>query len=294
MSEPSKLTVIIVSWNVKAHLIQCLDSLIDHSNGSKITVVDNASTDGSAALIRDQYPSVQLIVNDTNRGFAAAVNQGISRTTDGDILLLNPDCIIKPNAIEYCLDKITNDHNFGIIGCRLRNSDGSIQGSVRRFPKASDQILILLKLHRIFPNLKPLRRYFMTDFDYYSAQKVDQVKGAFFMISRDLINKIGLFDERFWIWFEEVDYCRRAKLAGFSVFFTPAVEVIHASGESFQYIQSIRRQRYFSASLIKYFSKYHPGWPTRLVRLFVPVGYFIALMAMPLFIFKKKYPLSNG
>jgi len=294
MPESIELTIIIISWNTRAYLERCLDSLADCSAPLKIIVVDNASSDGSGALVKARFPGVNLICNDTNRGFAAAVNQGISRTSGGAILLLNPDCVVKPGSIEYCLNKLKTDRQIGIIGCLLRNVDGSIQGSVRHFPGLVDQALILLKLHRVFPNLTALRRYFMSDFDYGAEQRVDQVKGAFFMVARDVIDRIGLFDERFWIWFEEVDYCYRAKQAGFAVMFTPVVEIVHASGESFQSVWTVKRQKLFTSSLVKYFNKYHKGWRAYLIRACVPISYVIALLATPLFIFRKKYLLPNG
>ncbi len=252
------VSIIIVSWNVRRHLRQCLQSLYQTDQGVRfeVIVVDNNSSDGSAAMVTQKFPRVHCIRNKTNRGFAAACNQGIRRSRGSAIVLLNPDTEVKADAIGSLYGFLQTKDQTGICGGKILNFDGTVQPSVRRFPDLCSQLMIALKLHRIFSNNTCLRSYVAHDFDYDKAQKVDQVMGAFFMISRDLINAIGLLDEHYYIWFEEVDYCRRACNAGYQIYYYPEAVIQHHRGASFRKLNPLTKQFIYIRSMQYYFFKH--------------------------------------
>lgn len=253
------LSVIVVSWNVKPLLKRCIASIRSDAPGAEIIVVDNASHDGSADMVADE-PGVHLIRNVTNRGFAAATNQGLRVASRGTLLLLNPDAALQPGASTALVAYLRDHPIVGIVGPRLIDSDGTTQRSVRAFPQLSDQLLILLKLHRLIPHMPSLRRYFMYQFDASRTQSVDQVMGAAFAFRRDVLDRVGTFDESFFVWFEEVDYCRRVVDAGLSVHFLAEPSVTHVGGASFRQLLAVPEQLQFIRSLLRYFWKHQPRW----------------------------------
>jgi hypothetical protein len=296
------LSVVIVTWNVRDYLEKCLDSLIStnlpqiprqaqdkfFSNEFEIFVVDNASTDGSVEMVREKFPQVHLIVNKENLGFAKANNQAIRKAKGEFILLLNPDTEFfssnqgiplrqladrdnKGGALEKMVKFMEIHPDCGIVGCKLLNSDGSLQPSVRRFPTLLSQVITLTKAPNIFPWL--IKKYLGLDIDYNKTQEVDQIMGSFFMIRRKVIEQIGLLDENFWAWFEEVDYCKRAKKAGWKIYYYPEVEVIHHKGQSFS--QLVNRQRQFNKSLLYYFKKHHSFFAWFILWLMQPLSLFL-------------------
>ena len=254
------LSIIIVSWNVESLLKKCLASIYQYTRGItfELFVIDNASTDSTCHAISENFPQVKLIRNSKNLGFSAANNQGLRQAQADYLLLLNPDTELKEDSLSQMLQFMKNHQNCGISGCRLNNTDGTIQNSVRRFPGFIDQICILLKIHHLLPRLPPLRRYFANDFDYRQEQTVDQVMGAFFLINRKLSDQIGLLDENFFVWFEEVDFCRRAKTAGWLVMYTPITAITHHHAQSFKQVMSVAKQKMWNKSLRFYFHKHAP------------------------------------
>ena len=249
----------------------------------EIIVVDNASSDGTVEMVSsfakatDDKAKIRVIANDKNLGFAAANNQGIKEAKGEYILLLNPDTEFIENSLEKIIAKMQSDEKIGVLGCKLLNSDKTIQPSVRRFPTVWSQLVILFKLHKIFPFL--LNSYLAKDFDHPPApslvkegestfspppvprrglgggSEVDQVMGAFFCVRKSLFDKIGLLDEGYFIWFEEVDFCRRAKQAGYKVVYWPGTSVVHHAGQSFAQQMTLKKQLWFFKSAWRYFRK---------------------------------------
>jgi GT2 family glycosyltransferase len=253
-----KLSIVIVSWNIKDLLKECLQS-IRASLGDfelEVYVVDNNSQDGTVEMMRQDFPKVKLIANDNNLGFARANNQALKQATGDYILLLNPDTKLFPDTLAKASNWLIGRPEVGIMGIRLLNADASLQPSVRRFPKFWPILLMLLKIPKILPNLKSINRYLATDFDYVREQEVDQVMGAFMLTKREVLDKVGLLDERFFIWFEEVDWCKRIKAAGYKVFYTPVAEAIHYGGKSFAQEKVATKQWNFFRSALKYFLKH--------------------------------------
>jgi GT2 family glycosyltransferase len=292
-----KLSIIIVNWNAKELLRKCLASLYHFTEGVEfeVLVVDNASHDGSPEMVASEFPSVILIRNSDNRGFGPANNEGIERARGEYLLFLNQDTELIENSFPTLLNKMDNDTRIGLLGPKLLNSDGSVQPSCRTFPTLVSQILILLKAHNAFPRIGPVKRYYMLDCDYASEREVDQLMGAAMLTRREVIDRVGNFDENFFFWFEEVDFCYRVKQAGWSIVFTPATAVIHHKGESQKALPA--RQKRFNRSLRLYFKKHKPYAEYLILLAFTPLSlllsYALALvlrLRLPFhFLKKKKY-----
>ncbi|MDZ7798396.1 MAG: glycosyltransferase family 2 protein [Patescibacteria group bacterium] len=285
-----ELSIIIVSWNVSKHLNICLNSIYKNSENIEfeIIVIDNNSKDNTLSLIKKKFPQVKLISNKKNFGFATAVNQGLAQSKGKYLLLLNPDTVLLPDTLKKSLTYMKKNHFTGVMGPKILNSDLSLQPSCRRFPTTLSQTLILLKIHHIFPKLRSLRKYLMQDFDYKESKEVDQVMGAYFLIRRSVLEKVGGFDENFYILFEEVDFCRRVKEVGLKVDFYPLVKIIHHGGESFKKVKSIRSQINFNRSLLYYFKKYHSSFSYYWLALLTPLSLFLALLTPFFAVFQRK------
>jgi hypothetical protein len=269
-----KLSIIIVNWNTKTHLKWCLYYVYRRTRriDFEIFVVDNASKDNSAEMVEKGFPEVNLIRNKKNLGFAKANNQAIKKAKGEYILLLNSDTKILDQALVKMVELMDKNARVGILGCKLLNPDGTLQPSCRRFPSLKSQTLILLKLHNLLPNLKAIRDYYTLDWKYNKTKKVDQVMGACFMVRKKVFEEIGLLDEKYFIWFEEVDFCKRAKDAGWDTYFLPNAQVVHEKAASFDQLLNLKRQIWFNNSLLRYFKKHER------------FGSFIALLGL--------YPIS--
>ncbi|MFH1866799.1 MAG: glycosyltransferase family 2 protein [Patescibacteria group bacterium] len=250
----SNLSVIIVSWNVRDKLRRCLQAVLAEKP-FEILVIDNGSQDDSAEMVRQDFPKVKLITQSTNLGFAKASNMGIKQARGEIILLLNPDTEIYLGSLAAAIDFFQQNNKVGIVGGQLINEDSSIQASVRRLPLFWPQLVVLLKLRYLWPSL--LNHYLMRNFNYHQLSQVEQVSGAFFFIKRELIEQIGYLDEKFWLWYEEVDYCKRAKDAWWQVWYLPQARAKHVGGTSFVQLTHLKRQRQFNKSMLWYFKKHH-------------------------------------
>ncbi|MFH0840438.1 MAG: glycosyltransferase family 2 protein [bacterium] len=251
-----KLSIIIVSYKVREKLRENLQALFASvcDFNFEVFVIDNNSQDGTVEMVREEYPRVKLIANSQNTGFAYANNQVLKEVEGEYVLLLNPDMKVQPNTLQNMVDWMDNS-SAGIASCKLFNDRGELIRHVRRFPKFSDQLAIALKLPHLFPNI--LDKYILQDFDYDLAQEVDSVRGGFMMIRESVLKTLGIFDERFFLWFEEVDYCRRAKEKNIQVWYTPRAECLDYVGQSFKQVPTGITQKYFQNSMIAYFKKWH-------------------------------------
>jgi GT2 family glycosyltransferase len=261
------LSIIIVSWKVKNILRENLETIYKNTGNIdfEIFVVDNNSGDGTVEMVKNIFPKVDLIANSENLGFAKANNQAIDKAKGRYVLLLNPDMRILPGALEKMISWMDSHPQAGIAGCRLVNEKNETIKHVRKFPTLIDQLAIILKLPHLFPKI--LDKYIISDFDYFREAEVDSIRGSFFMIRRKLIEKIGGLDERYFIWFEEVDYCKQAILAGWKVFFTPAADCVDLVGQSFFKVKRGVKQNYFRDSMLEYFKKWHPVWQHYILKI---------------------------
>ncbi len=256
------LSIIIVSWNVKDLLKKCLASIYKNQANlsSEVFVIDNASNDGTPEMIKNNFPQVKLIVNKKNLGFAAANIQGIKQGQGNYFLILNPDTEILDNTLEKMVSFMETNNKIGIASCRHLNSDKTLQKSVRRLPRLLPILLILTKLAKIMPDLSVLKNYFASDFDYGKTQPAEQVAGSFFLIRRKTIDEIGLFDPKFFLWFEEVDFCKRALAANWQVWYYAQGQIIHHGGQSFAQHLTWKKQLIFFKSAWYYFKKHGFIW----------------------------------
>lgn len=258
MNPTIDLSIIIVSWNSQEWISRCLKSIFAQTSdvSFEVIVVDNASEDKTVQVIMNSFPQVSVLANVSNRGFAAAVNRGMIAAKGKYVCWLNPDTEIQDRALEQLVALMEQDESIGVCAPQLHNQDGSTQASVRRFPTWKDQSLILLKLHGIWPDANAISRYLARDFDYTRQQDVDQVMGACMMVRRRLIDAIGSLDNRFFIWFEEVDFCYRTKTeTAFRVVYAPFAHVLHLGGDSFEKVAPGKKQRWYRQSLRRYMQK---------------------------------------
>jgi len=233
-----KLSIVIVNYNTEKLLGGCLESVYAGANGTPfdVWVVDNNSRDDSVNMVKSRFPSVRLVENASNLGFSRANNEVISQSKPEYILLLNPDTLIVEDAIEKMVKFMKANPRVGIAGCKVLNTDRTLQLACRRsIPTPKVAFYRMIGLSRIFPNHKALAKYNLTYQSPDQSHEVDAVSGAFLMIRRKAIEDIGLLDERFFMYGEELDWCLRAKRAGWSVMYHAGAEIIHYKGESTKY-----------------------------------------------------------
>jgi GT2 family glycosyltransferase len=256
------VSVLIVSWNVRAYLLRCLASLAAGAGGLsyEVIVVDNASHDDTVAAVRAQFPDVQLIANRTNRGFTAANNQALAAARGAFLFLLNPDTEVRPGAIAELQRFLVAHPDVGIVGPRLLYPDGSPQSSRRRFPTLVTLFTESTIVQEYLPGLAVFRRYTLADVSPDHPQRVDWVVGAAMMVRRQVYEQIGGLDEGFFMYAEEMDWCRRAQAAGWAVAYDPAAVVVHHEARSSEQVVAARLL-YFFGSRVRYARKYHgAGW----------------------------------
>lgn len=273
------LSVIIVSWNVKEKLRDNLRALLDSKSSLdfEIFVIDNDSKDGSAVMIAEEFPGVRLIANKENLGFAKANNQAIKLAKGRYVLLLNPDMKVFGDTLPNMVQWMDMNPQAAVSGCHLVDESGNTIRHVRRFPTVWDQLAIVLKMPHLFPGI--LDRYLCRDFDYACEAEVDSIRGSFFMIRRRLIDEIGGLDERYFVWFEEVDYCRQTKQTEWKVMYTPAATCTDLIGKSFSQVKRGKTQEYFRDSMLKYFQKWHNSIEYRILNMAWPIGMTLAWLA---------------
>ena len=266
------LSIIITSYNAKQILKENLEAVFASVGkfSCEVFVVDNNSFDGSADMVKQEFPVVNLIRNKKNLGFARANNQAIKKA-DGDfILLLNQDMLVYPETLYRTAEWMKKNEQASVAGCHLIDRDGDSMPHVRKYPTVWDQLIIVLKLPHLIPGF--LNKYLLKDFDYSRPAKVDSVRGSFFVIRRDMFEKIGGLDERYFFWFEEVDYCQSVAAAGGEVWYTPAAKCLDYVGHSAREMPRGRAQKIMRDSMLKYFKKWHKSWEYWLLRLAWPVG----------------------
>lgn len=223
------LTVIIVSFNHQETLLRTIRSLFSNDCGLnfEVFVVDNASTENNIEIIRRDFPRVKLIENKENLGFAAANNQAIARAGGEYVLLLNPDIEVQQGSLDKLVEFMRRTPEAAAAGGRLLYQDGSLQPSCRCFYTLPTIILRRTFLGRLFPNHRLLRSHLMLDWDHSRPRAVDWVVGACLIIRRSVFNTVGTLDERFFMYFEDVDLCYRIKKAGLKTYYVPEAAFIH-------------------------------------------------------------------
>ncbi|MBT4209851.1 MAG: glycosyltransferase family 2 protein [Candidatus Komeilibacteria bacterium] len=282
------ISIVIVNWKAKDFLKKCLKSIFDYQNDYQVEVfvVDNDSQDGSVEMLKEKFPQVILMPLAKNIGFGAANNLAIDKAQAEYIFLLNPDTELTKDFLDHAFVYMQSNPGVGIIAPKILNSDGSQQLSIRRNPNLLSQILVLFKLINILPNNRILSNYLFKNFDYTKEQSVDQIMGAAMLIHKSVFEKIGIFDEKFFIWFEEVDLCKRARQANISIRYFPGAEIVHHGGESFSQANSLKKQLFFNNSLLYYFYKHKAIWQSFIILLLIPINIILTLVYV--IFFKRK------
>ena len=258
-----RLSVIIVNWNTCQLLDRCLTTLTTElqlqnllGQNSEVFVIDNASADGSSDMVEKKHSQYHLIKNNDSIGFARANNQALKLAQGQYILLLNPDTEIYPGAIRTLITFLDSRPKAGVVAPQLINPDGSIQASCRAFPTFFGLFVELIGLSRLAPPGSKARNYKMLDWDHNDERQVDQPQGACLMIRKELFNQIGILDEGYFMLFEEVDWCYRAKQAGWEIWFTPEAKVLHHLGQS---IKQVKTKMILSShrGMYRFWQKHH-------------------------------------
>lgn len=224
----------MIVWEGMQFLPDCLQTLTEdmRSISHEIVAIDNGSTDGSAEYIGREYPAISLVQNASNLGFAKAVNQGIDASSGDYLLLLNQDIRVRPGAIAALLERIERENHIGVVGPKFVGFDGKTQRSARQFPTLKHVWYEVLFLSKLFPESRTFGAWRMGWFDHESEREVDQPMGAALMVRRELIEKVGRFDEQFPVFFNDVDFCRRVRDAGYSLVYYPGAVIEHYVGGS--------------------------------------------------------------
>lgn len=259
------LSVVIVSWNISKLLSACLESVLQNppDGEMEIWVVDNASTDDTVEMLRSCYPQVHVIVNQNNVGFAAANNQGINQAKGEFILLLNPDTVVLPGALTTLVKYLQAHPEASACGPMLLNPDRTLQKSCYPFPTLSREFWRLFHLDR----LHTYGVYRMDHWRQDEPRSVDIIQGACLIVRKSILDRIGLLDEDYFMYTEEVDLLYRIKQTGAGVFWVPAARVIHYGGQSTQQVATAMFIRLYESKLV-FFRKNHgqmAAWVYKLI-----------------------------
>ncbi len=270
----SPLTIIIVNYNTADDLHNCLTSIYRQSKAftPKIIVVDNASRDTSLAMLRRDFKKVHVIANKNNRGFAAANNQALRKCTTRYILLLNPDTIIKSRAIEKTLAYFEQHPKAGIVGCRVVGENGHVQSACHRGePTALNSLFHVLKFDRLFRGINLFTGYALTHLDESKNHLVGAVSGSFLMIRRSIIQQVGLLDETFFMYGEELDWCYRVRIAGAEVHYFAGAEILHKKGTASRKNFHAANKAFYNAMLL-YHTKHYKQRTFFLCNILIYIG----------------------
>jgi GT2 family glycosyltransferase/lipopolysaccharide/colanic/teichoic acid biosynthesis glycosyltransferase len=253
-------SVIIVTYNSAGVIGACLDSLAGDAGAGhiEVIVVDNASSDQTVALVRDRYPWVRVHAGRENLGYSKGVNIGIRLARGTFLLILNPDTVVKRDSIRRMVDFMEKTPDAGIVGPRLVFRDGTVQLSCRRFYTFAVLVLRRTPLGKFFPNARAMREHLMLDFDHASTRQVDWLIGAAMLVRREAVESVGMMDERFFLYFEDVDWCYRMYQKGLKVYYVAEAEIEH--GYQRESAQAVVNRSFVAhlVSLFRYYEKWNP------------------------------------
>ena len=278
------ISIIIVSWNTSGFLENCLGSIQANPPPSpfEIWVIDNASSDGSPRLVREKFPQVHLFENRENVGFARANNQAIRRCTSKYILFLNPDTLVTAGALQALIDFLDDCPGAGAAGARILNPNGSLQISSHPRPTLARELWRLLHLDAF----RSYSEYPLSKWGANQPQEVDVLIGACLLVRKEVLEQIGLLDEDYFMYSEEVDLCLRIQRAGWRPYWVPQAEVVHFGGQSTQQVATEMFLTLYE-SKIKYFRKHHGWLAAQIYKLILRVAAFSRLMLAPFAFFER-------
>ena len=231
---PARISVVIVVWNAKNYVAECLDSLRQHCGNTyhEVIIVDNASTDGTAEMIAENFPEFRLLRNADNLGFAKANNLGISASSGDYICLVNSDVKFLDDCIATMVDYLAQHPEIGMLGPKMLASDGEVRRSTMRFPTVWNNFCRAVGLDYLFKGSRSFGGLLMTDFDHQRTTAVEVLNGWFLVVRKRALQKVGLLDPQFFMYGEDVDWCYRFRQAGESVVFFSDAGAIHYGGAS--------------------------------------------------------------
>jgi GT2 family glycosyltransferase len=283
------LSIVIVNWNVCDLLRMCLRSILDRGcveEGEpgiwmlrpadswpeaqpgfrfEVLVVDSASRDGSVEMVRREFPNVRLYASETNLGYTGGNNLGMRESRGRYVLILNPDTEVLDDALATMVAYMDDHPAVGVVGPQLLWPDGGVQSSRRRFPTLRTALVESTFLQNWFPRHPALRRYYAWDLPDGATNEVDWVQGACLMVRRAAIDQVGLLDDAYFMYSEELDWQRRMASAGWKVVYLPDAQIVHHEGKSSEQVVAFRHIR-FARSKVRYFSKHHGSLVGQLVR----------------------------
>lgn len=283
MSADALISVIIVNFNSKFYLRDCVTSLLQEPANLEIFVVDNASSDDSLKLVEEQFsnhPQITFIRNTENKGFSVANNQAVPRARGEYILFLNPDCVVKPGALSTMYQVMEQNQNVGMAGCLIRNPDGSIQSTcIRRLPNPWNSLVRALQLnklsaHRAFEGLD-----LGASLNQQEIQQVEAISGAFMFVRPAALKEVGLMDEDYFLYCEDIDWMMRFHQKGWKILFVPQAEIIHAKSISSRQIP-FRVLWYKHRGMIRFCHKFFVHQYPRILLLGIYVGIGVRFLGL--------------
>jgi len=228
------ISVIIVSWNAKKYLLDCLHSIVPELSNvqAEIIVVDNASSDGSPELVEKQFPKINLICNKENLGFAKANNIALEKSTGKYICLINSDVVIKEKCFDVLISYMDSHPDVGMMGPQILDTTGNIQRSCMQLPTLWNTFCTAIVLDKLFPQCRLFGGKEMTYWNHDSLQEVDVINGCFWIIRREALDQVGYLDGNFFMYGEDIDWCKRFQEKGWKIIFSPEAQAIHYGGAS--------------------------------------------------------------
>ncbi len=267
------LSIIIVTWNTKVQTLDCVNSIYSITDYAilekkiEVIIIDNNSSDGTKEELSDKFPSVKLIVNSANTGYAPACNQGMKAAAGKYTLLLGSDTILKDYSLTRCIEYLESNTDCGAVGCKLFYPDGRLQGNCKRFPKMKNAFFTYLSLDRFNYD------YDMLWFNYDKTIEADQIATTFLMINSGLLKNIDYFDERFRILYNDVDLCKKIRDSGYKIIFLHTAEIFHHGSYSTNKAGYEVRKKMYEDIYLYY--KLNFGWKAKLL---IPVLMFRLLL----------------
>ena len=272
------LSIITVTWNSAEFIEKQIKSVVSGCQNISFEqiVVDNASTDKTVENV-EKYPSVILIKNSDNLGFAGGNNKGAKISQGEFLLFLNADNEVQPGSLDKMVEWMRSHPDVGLASCKLVDENGNFNQDAkpRRFPKVWEMVALILKIPHLMPWI--LDNYYMKDFDSEKEQEVSSVRGSFMIMRREVYEKLGwAFDPRYFIWFEDVDTCREVWKLGYKVMYTPIISCTDFIGQSFKKRDTYWKQKNFTKSMLQYFQKWEPWYKWMWIVIVRPFGLVVA------------------
>ncbi len=273
------VSIIVINWNGRellARCLQCVQATVKRVD-YEVIVVDNASTDGSQEMVKSNFPDTRLIENTQNVGFAKANNQGMGIAQGRYVLLLNSDAFVKDGTIDTMVAFMDSHPDAGMAACKLLYEDGTVQPSCSHFPSLETEFYTAVGLEKLFPNSRVFGKYQMRYWDHNDVREVDVILGAFMMVRREVIAQIGVMDDSFFMYSEEVDWCYRCKKAGWKIYATPETDAVHIWGGTSQQVRAeMIVQLYLSR--VKFFRKHYGNLSANLLKLILGLNFVMRVI----------------